>query len=331
LPIEEKIDIVRKKFLTDIESFPKNEIEIEELRSKYFGRKGLVSDLFASLGGATEKERPELGKKLNLFKNEISAQFREKFSAISDDNSNIDHDKLDFSLPGNEPRLGSLHILEQTLTEIKDIFKSIGFHCAYGPEIDDDYHNFSALNIPEHHPARDMQDTFFVDKKMVLRTHTSNVQIHLMEDKEPPIRYIVPGRVYRNEAIGYKSYCLFHQVEGIYINKKVSMAELKGCLEYFIKQMFGLKRKMRFRPSFFPFTEPSAEVDIWDNERKQWMEILGCGMVDPAVLNNVGYDTDKWNGYAFGMGVERISMLKYGIDDIRYFYSGDVRFSKQFI
>ena len=217
------------------------------------------------------------------------------------------------------------------LDEIKEIYRSIGFHIAYGPEVDDDYHNFTALNIPEHHPARDMQDTFFVNPETVLRTHTSNVQIHLMEEEDPPIRYIVPGRVYRNEAIGYKSYCLFHQVEGIYINEKVSFAELKGCLEYFVKQMFGPKKKMRFRPSYFPFTEPSAEVDIWDEKRNQWMEILGCGMVDPAVLKNVGYDSEKWHGYAFGMGVERIAMLKYEIDDIRNFYSGDIRVLEQFI
>ena len=224
-----------------------------------------------------------------------------------------------------------MHILEQTLNEIKDIYRSIGFHIAYGPEVDDDYHNFTALNIPEHHPARDMQDTFFINPETVLRTHTSNVQIHLMEEQDPPMRYIVPGRVYRNEAIGYKSYCLFHQVEGIYINEKVSFAELKGCLEYFVKQMFGPKKKMRFRPSYFPFTEPSAEVDIWDEERKQWMEILGCGMVDPAVLENVGYDPRRWHGYAFGMGVERIAMLKHKINDIRHFYSGDIRVLEQFI
>ncbi len=331
MSIEEKINLVRKNFLNDIDSFPQEKKAIEDLKSKYLGRKGLVSELFAFLGEAIDEERPALGKRLNLFKDEVLEKFELETLKVHKENTTFDNDEPDFSLPGREIRLGSLHILDQTLSEIKEIFKSIGFHLAYGPEIDDEYHNFSALNIPEHHPARDMQDTFFVDKKTVLRTHTSNVQIHLMEKNDPPLRYIVPGRVYRNEAIGYKSYCLFHQVEGIYINKKVSLAELKGCLEYFVKQMFGLKIKTRFRPSFFPFTEPSAEVDIWDNKRKQWMEILGCGMVDPEVLNNVGYDTKKWNGYAFGMGVERISMLKYGIDDIRHFYSGDLRFSEQFI
>jgi phenylalanyl-tRNA synthetase alpha chain len=225
---------------------------------------------------------------------------------------------------------GSLHILEQTLSEIKEIFKNIGFHIAYGQEVDDEYHNFTALNVPEHHPSRDMQDTFFINPEIVLRSHTSNVQIHLMESLDPPIKFVVPGRVYRNESISYKSYCLFHQIEGIYINNNVSFSELKGCLEYFIKQMFGPNKKMRFRPSFFPFTEPSGEVDIWDDDRKQWMEILGCGMVDPNVLENVGYDPKIWKGYAFGMGIERIAMLKYKVDDIRLFYNGDIRFLEQF-
>ena len=201
---------------------------------------------------------------------------------------------------------------------------------AYGPEIDDDYHNFTALNFPQHHPARDMQDTFFVQEDVVLRTHTSNVQIHLMENTEPPLRYIVPGRVYRNEAISFKSYCLFHQIEGLVVDKYISFADLKGTLEYFVKRVFGNDVRMRFRPSFFPFTEPSAEVDIWDDKRQQWLEILGCGMVDPAVFENVGYDTNIWHGYAFGLGIERIAMLKYGITDIRLFFQGDKRFLEQF-
>ena len=220
--------------------------------------------------------------------------------------------------------------MESILDEIKSIFSSIGFSVAYGPEIDDDFHNFEALNIPKHHPARDMQDTFFIDKNTVLRTHTSNVQIHLMETMDPPIKFIVPGRVYRNETISYKSYCLFHQVEGLYINTNVSFSELKGTLEYFIQSLFGNDTKIRFRPSFFPFTEPSAEIDVWNEERNQWMEILGCGMVDPQVLINVGYDPDKWDGYAFGMGIERMAMLKYKINDIRLFYQGDLRFLEQF-
>ena len=201
---------------------------------------------------------------------------------------------------------------------------------AYGPEIDDDYHNFTALNFPQHHPARDMQDTFFIQEDVVLRTHTSNVQIHLMENTDPPLRYIVPGRVYRNEAISFKSYCLFHQVEGLVVDKYISFADLKGTLEYFVKRVFGNDVRMRFRPSFFPFTEPSAELDIWDDKRQQWLEILGCGMVDPAVFENVGYDPNIWHGYAFGLGIERIAMLKYGITDIRLFFQGDKRFLEQF-
>ena len=325
----EQIDSVRKLFLAEIESFPNNPGAIDVVRSEYLGRKGQIAQLFNLLGEVTSEERPALGQKLNQLKKDLTVLFEDKIQ-YSITNDSIDDKRLDISLPGHENRLGSIHILEQTLTEIKDIYSSIGFHIAYGPEVDDDYHNFTALNIPEHHPARDMQDTFFINPETVLRTHTSNVQIHLMEEEDPPIRYIVPGRVYRNEAIGYKSYCLFHQVEGIYINEKVSFAELKGCLEYFVKQMFGPKKKMRFRPSYFPFTEPSAEVDIWDEERDQWMEILGCGMVDPSVLDNVGYDSRKWHGYAFGMGVERIAMLKYKINDIRHFYSGDIRVLEQF-
>ena len=326
-----QIETVRNDFLAELEDVNEDLKELESLRSKYLGRKGKVAALFSLMGEASNEERPALGESLNQLKKELTALFEDKVSEFDRSRQKAEDDSIDLSLPGKEHRLGSIHILEQTLSEIKDIYRSIGFHVAYGPEVDDDYHNFTALNIPEHHPARDMQDTFFIDPGTVLRTHTSNVQVHLMEEQDPPIRYIVPGRVYRNEAIGYKSYCLFHQVEGIYINERVSFGELKGCLEYFVKQMFGPKKKMRFRPSFFPFTEPSAEVDIWDEERQQWMEILGCGMVDPAVLDNVGYDSSRFHGYAFGMGVERIAMLKYKISDIRHFYSGDVRFMEQFV
>ena len=287
MSIQEQLESVRNNFLADIESFPTSQNEIENLKSKYLGRKGSVASLFSLLGQASETERTQIGQDLNNLKKELSSLFSSK---IKESLSNLSSGKStykDFTLPGRSQQNGSIHILEKTMTEIKDIFKSIGFHISYGPEIDDEYHNFTALNVPEHHPARDMQDTFFINPETVLRSHTSNVQIHLMESTEPPLKFIVPGRVYRNETISYKSYCLFHQVEGIYINKNVSFAELKGCIEYFITQMFGQNKKMRFRPSFFPFTEPSAEVDIWDDERKQWMEILGCGMVDPSVISNV--------------------------------------------
>jgi phenylalanyl-tRNA synthetase alpha chain len=276
------------------------------------------------------EDRAEAGKLFNKLKDELQSLFNSAVKNVTQNQEQNKSDYIDYTLPGIDVPIGSIHLIEQTLTEVKDIFKSIGFSIAYGPEIDDEYHNFEALNIPKHHPARDMQDTFFVEDNAVLRTHTSNVQIHLMENQPPPIRYIVPGRVFRNEAISYKSYCLFHQVEGLYVDKNVSFSELKGTLDYFVRRMFGDKIKIRFRPSYFPFTEPSAEVDIWNSERNQWLEILGCGMVNPKVFENIGYDPKIWHGYAFGMGIERIAMLKYKIQDIRHFYRNDIRFLEQF-
>ena len=327
MSLKDKVESVKNDFLTDIDSFQSQDQDLEQIRQKYLGRSGVIANLFKSLGTASKEDRPQYGQLLNDLKNDVIF----KIDSLShDQDSKNDNDQIDISLPGKDYPVGTIHILEQTLSEIKKIFNNIGFSVAYGPEIDDDYHNFGALNFPQHHPARDMQDTFFIDEDTVLRTHTSNVQIHLMEENEPPLRFIVPGRVYRNEAISYKSYCLFHQVEGLYVDKNVSFGQLKGCLEYFVKKMFGENCKMRWRPSYFPFTEPSAEVDIWDDKRKQWMEILGSGMVDPEVFKNVGYDPKIWHGYAFGMGVERIAMLKYDIDDIRLFYNGDIRFLRQF-
>ena len=326
MSLKDSIESVKNDFLTEFASI-NDSTGSELIRQKFLGRNGLVTNLFKELGQASSDDRPVFGKLLNQLKNELS----EKLNSIqAEDKTDDDNDLVDIALPGKLYASGSTHILEQTFNDIKKIFSDIGFSISYGPEIDDEYHNFTALNVPEHHPARDMQDTFFVDKDIVLRTHTSNVQIHLMEEKDPPLRFIVPGRVYRNESISYKSYCLFHQVEGLFVDKNVSFAQLKGCLEYFVKKMFGSDRKMRWRPSYFPFTEPSAEVDIWDEQRNQWMEILGCGMVDPEVFNSVNYDPKIWRGYAFGMGVERIAMLKYGIEDIRLFYGGDVRFLRQF-
>ena len=326
MSLKDGIESVKNDFLAEFASIDES-TGVELIRQKYLGRSGLVTNLFKELGRVSDDERPVLGQLLNQLKNELS----EKINSIQSKNkTDSDNELVDIALPGKRYVSGSTHILEQTFTDIKKIFSDMGFSISYGPEIDDEYHNFTALNVPEHHPARDMQDTFFVDKDIVLRTHTSNVQIHLMEEKDPPLRFIVPGRVYRNESISYKSYCLFHQVEGLFVDKIVSFAQLKGCLEYFVKKMFGSDRKMRWRPSYFPFTEPSAEVDIWDEQRNQWMEILGCGMVDPEVFNSVGYDSKIWRGYAFGMGVERIAMLKYGIEDIRLFYGGDIRFLRQF-
>lgn len=327
MKLKESIESVRKEFRADSDPFPTNVQLVESLRIKYLGRKGLVAGLFAGMKHIPDKDRPTAGQLLNELKQELTQAFASD-SKNEDAESSIDN--VDFTLPGLAFPIGHVHPLQQIMDEIKSIFMDVGFSIAYGPEVDDDFHNFSALNFPSEHPARDMQDTFFIDPETVLRTHTSNVQIHLMEEQDPPLRHIVPGRVYRNEAISFKSYCLFHQVEGIYVDKHVSFGDQKGILEYFVKRMFGHDTKMRFRPSFFPFTEPSAEVDIWSEKRCQWIEILGCGMVDPEVFKSVNVDPDIWHGFAFGMGVERICMLKYGIDDIRLFYQGDMRFLEQF-
>lgn len=330
MSLKDKIGAVRNDFRAALDKFPTNPIKIDELRVRFLGRKGEVAQLFSTMGSIFAEERAEAGKLLNELKNELQSLFDSAVKSVGQNQRKKETDRVDYTLPGIDKPVGSTHPIEQTLTEVKDIFKSIGFSIAYGPEIDDEYHNFEALNIPKHHPARDMQDTFFVEDNAVLRTHTSNVQIHLMENEEPPLRFIVPGRVFRNEAISYKSFCLFHQVEGLFVDKNVSFAELKGTLDYFVRRMFGDDVKIRFRPSYFPFTEPSAEVDIWNSERNQWMEILGCGMVNPKVFENIGYDPKIWHGYAFGMGIERIAMLKYKIQDIRHFYRNDIRFLGQF-
>ena len=325
--MDKAINKVKTSFQSDLKSCKTSE-DLEQLRIKYLGRRGQLTDLFNQFGTLSNKEKPKYGKTLNVLKSDLTTSYNEKLTVLSLDQGS--EDKRDFSLPGYALPKGNLHPLEHVTDEIKSIFQSIGFSVAYGPEIDDDYHNFEALNVPKHHPARDMQDTFFIDSDIVLRTHTSNVQIHLMENQDPPLRHICCGRVFRNEEVSYKSFCLFHQVEGLVINESSSFAEMKGTLEYFAKEMFGKDTKMRFRPSYFPFTEPSAEVDIWNDKLNQWMEILGCGMVNPNVLENVGYDSEKYQGFAFGMGIERIAMIKYGIRDIRLFYQNDKRFLEQF-
>ena len=325
--MDKTIKKVKTSFQSDLKSCKTSE-DLEQLRIKYLGRRGQLTDLFNQFGTLSNKEKPKYGKTLNVLKSDLTTSYNEKLTVLSLDQGS--EDKRDFSLPGYALPKGNLHPLEHVTDEIKSIFQSIGFSVAYGPEIDDDYHNFEALNVPKHHPARDMQDTFFIDSDIVLRTHTSNVQIHLMENQDPPLRHICCGRVFRNEEVSYKSFCLFHQVEGLVINESSSFAEMKGTLEYFAKEMFGKDTKMRFRPSYFPFTEPSAEVDIWNDKLNQWMEILGCGMVNPNVLENVGYDSEKYQGFAFGMGIERIAMIKYGIRDIRLFYQNDKRFLEQF-
>jgi phenylalanyl-tRNA synthetase alpha chain len=313
--------------------------DLEQVRIKYLSRNGIVTKLFDELKSISGEDKPVFGKLLNNLRNATTESFNNKKSIIESEQSSKSTN-LDLSLPGKSIKIGSRHILTQTLFEIKSIFKGLGFSVYDGPELESDYYNFEALNFPPDHPARDMQDTFFISEKFLLRTHTTPVQIRIMEKEQPPIRAIMPGRVYRNEAISSRSYCMFHQVDGIYVDTDVSFAELKGTLVSFAEQFYGEGLKYRFRPSFFPFTEPSAEMDITCYickgkgcrvcKHSGWLEILGCGMVDPNVFKYVNYDTEKYTGYAFGMGIERIAMLKYGIDDIRIFFENDLRFLKQF-
>jgi phenylalanyl-tRNA synthetase alpha chain len=313
--------------------------ELEDVRIKYLSRNGSIANLFEELKSVPKENKPLLGKELNSLRNYVQTKFDAQKDIIEKNSDSI-KSKLDLSLPGREYLIGNKHILTQTLNEIKSIFKSLGFSVKEGPELESDYYNFEALNFPANHPARDMQDTFFVSKDFLLRTHTTPVQIRIMEKQKPPIRAIMPGKVFRNEAVSARSYCLFHQVDGIYIDENVSFAELKGTLVAFAKQFYNEDLKYRFRASYFPFTEPSAEMDITCFlckgkgcrvcKHSGWLEILGCGMIDPNVFKSVNYDSEKITGYAFGMGIERIALLKYGINDIRLYFENDFRFLKQF-
>ncbi|MFZ1290599.1 MAG: phenylalanine--tRNA ligase subunit alpha [Melioribacteraceae bacterium] len=329
--MKEKIEQIKKEFLQDSINISDSP-SLENLRIKYFSRNGIYAQLFEEFKTLPKDEKPKYGKVLNDEKNIAQNIFDELKNKIAS-NSKSQKDQIDLTLPGREKEIGTLHVLSQTLNEIKSIFKGLGFSVYTGPEIESDENNFEMLNFPDDHPARDMQDTYFINESFLLRTHTSPVQVRLMKNSKPPFRSIMPGRVYRNEAISAKSYCLFHQVEGLVIDTDITFAELKGTLVYFAKQLFGEDVKYRFRASFFPFTEPSAEVDIWwqpKGKEGKWLEILGCGMVDPNVLENLNIDSEKYIGYAFGMGIERMAMLKYGIDDIRLFFDNDKRFLNQF-
>ena len=332
-----------KKIRTEIESRIseiKNSDELEKFRLDYLVKKGSIQSLFDRLKDVPKDEKPLVGKELNLlrsFAEENYKSLKEKFSQVVDSTPEID-----LTLPGRKEFTGSHHPVLQTMREMNDIFIKMGFSIAEGPDIEDEYHNFDALNFPPDHPARDMQDTFFIEseKKLLLRTHTSPVQIRVMKGMKPPIRCIMPGRVYRNEAINARSLAEFHQIEGLYIDKHVTFAELKGTLIQFAKKMYGENSKFRFRPSFFPFTEPSAELDITCFlcggegcrvcKHSGWLEIAGCGMVHPNVLKECGIDPEVYSGYAFGFGIERVTMLRTGIDDIRLLYENDVRVLEQF-
>jgi phenylalanyl-tRNA synthetase alpha chain len=317
-----------------------NAAELEAFRLEWLSRKGLVQDLMAGLKDAAPEDRKALGQTLNELKNLAWARFEEAQLIMKDVEADIE--SPDLNLPVQMLPLGSRHPLSIVRQQMTEIFARMGFALADGPEIEDDYHNFTALNFPENHPAREMQDTFFISRNpdVLLRTHTSTVQVRLMEKQKPPIRAIMPGRVYRNEAISARAHCLFHQIEGLYIDRNVGFKDLKETLYHFVRELFGPDQKIRFRPSYFPFTEPSAEMDIsclickgdGCNICKQtgWVEIGGSGMVDPNVLEANGIDPEEFSGFAFGMGIERITMLRYGIRDLRLFTENDVRFLKQF-
>ena len=312
---------------------------LEKFRIEFLARKGSVGQLFEELKSVPPDVKPKYGKLLNEFRIFIDALYQSAKTKI--ESTTVATDAfIDLTLPGRGLPLGTRHPITQTLDDIKSIFVSMGFGVVDGPEIEDDYHNFEALNFPPNHPARDMQDTFFIDKDVLLRTHTSPVQIRVMKERRPPLRVIMPGRVYRNEAISARSYCLFHQVEGLYVDRNVSFSELKGTLVAFARAFYGSSLKYKFRPSFFPFTEPSLEMDITCFlcsgkgcrvcKQSGWLEVLGAGMVHPNVLRIVGYDPEEFTGYAFGIGVERTTILRHNIPDIRLLFENDMRFLKQF-
>jgi phenylalanyl-tRNA synthetase alpha chain len=329
-----------KNLLEKIEQFKiENEEQAENFRLAFLSKKGELNNLFADFKNVVNEDKKEIGALINHLKEKGEEKYNSIKKSLIVTNSKIEISE-DFNKPGFPNIIGSEHPLTITRQHIISIFERIGFSVATGPDIEDDWHNFSALNFAENHPARDMQDTFFIDDKFALRTHTSSVQVRLMENNKPPFRSLMPGRVYRNEAISARAHCFFHQVEGLYVDQNVSFADMKQTLLYFSKEMFGEKTKIRLRPSYFPFTEPSAEMDVscficnakGCNVCKYsgWVEIMGCGMVDPYVLKNCGIDSIKYSGFAFGMGIERIAMLKYRVNDLRLFSENDVRFLKQF-
>jgi len=333
-----KIQSLTAEFLQALEN-TKNQKQLDDLRLVFLSRNGSIASLFEEMKKAPKEDKPVLGKELNCLRNLAEEKFNFKKTEFEELLTKKSQ-QIDLTLPCRKVEIGHKHLLTQTLDEIKSIFKGLGFSLFEGPELESDYYNFEALNFPADHPARDIQDTFFVNKNFLLRTHTSPVQVRLMEKLQPPLRAIMPGKVYRNEAISSRSHCMFHQVEGLCVDTDITFAELKGTLVAFTKQFYGKDLNYRFRPSFFPFTEPSAEMDITCFlckgkgcrvcKHSGWLEILGCGMVDPNVFAYAKYDNEKYTGYAFGMGIERTAMLKYGITDIRTFFENDVRFLKQF-
>ncbi|MCM8782033.1 MAG: phenylalanine--tRNA ligase subunit alpha [Candidatus Omnitrophica bacterium] len=337
--MEDRIKNIQEQALSDI-SQAKDANEIEQLRIKYLGRKGLINTLFSEMNNVASDKKPKIGNMLNQLKNSISDVLEEVRNKVGTTVTDTRLEPVDISMPGIKRPIGNKHPITQIIDRINEIFLNLGFKIAEGPEIETDYYNFQALNIPLEHPSRDVFDTFYIDDKALLRSQTSTVQIRVMEKEKPPLQVIAPGKVFRPDATDASHSFMFHQVEGLMVDRDIKFSDLKGILTLFSQQMFGADTKMRFRPHFFPFTEPSAEVDISCLickgkgcrvcSHKGWLEILGAGMVHPTVFEIVGYDPKKWTGFAFGMGVERIAMLKYGVDDIRLFFENDLRFLRQF-
>lgn len=336
---QEKIEAIKAAIAAADASTPEH---LEAYRMEFISKKSVVGELMGAMGNIPNEEKRAFGQLVNGVKQLAEEKFQALIEKVAVSNQKQKTADIDLTLPPSNSPLGAIHPLTATRQRIIEIFERIGFNLSEGPEIEDDWHNFSALNFPENHPAREMQDTFFIEKNpdIALRTHTSSVQVRVMENQKPPIRTLSPGRVYRNEAISARAHCIFHQVEGLYVDENVGFADLKNTLYHFAKEMFGKETKIRFRPSFFPFTEPSAEIDIsclicggkgcTVCKYSGWVEIGGAGMVDPNVLENCGIDSKKYTGFAFGMGIERIAMLKNQIKDLRLFTENDVRFLKQF-
>ncbi|MES2122196.1 MAG: phenylalanine--tRNA ligase subunit alpha [Chlamydiota bacterium] len=339
--MQEKLHDLRKQFQLDLTQVQHSK-DVEQLKVKYLGKKGPIQDLMVHLRDATAEQRPLLGKQINDLKVELSALCEQAFSSFmqAEVAHRIADEKIDISLPGRQTSLGNAHPLSKVMDHVLEILSGMGFSVQYGPDIDSDYYNYEGLNFPPDHPARDMQDTFYITKDMLLRSHTSNTQLRVMENHKPPIRIIAPGTVYRNETISSRSHVFFHQVEGLYIDKGVTFGDLFSTMEEFWSKFFGRKVQMRFRPSYFPFVEPGLEVDIACTscnakgcrlcKQTGWLEVCGAGMVHPEVLKNGGIDPEEYSGYAWGLGIERAAMLLYGIKDIRMFTENDLRFLSQF-
>lgn len=338
--MKEKLERLRAQAIDGLSKIS-DEVSLQQLKAQYLGRKGTLTEVVKGIKDVSKEERPEMGKLINELKSHLENLFDRKQEDLEEEKErrSIQEENIDVTLPGRSLPLGAKHPITQVIEEIVDIFERMGFNVAEGPEVEMDYYNFEALNIPKNHPARDMQDTFYISDEVVLRTHTSPVQIRVMEKQAPPVKIIAPGRVYRCDS-DVSHTPMFHQIEGLLVDEHINFGDLKGVLTEFVRLVFSKNIGVRFRPSFFPFTEPSAEVDIQCViclgkgcrvcKESGWLEILGCGMVDPEVFKGVGYDPEKYSGFAFGMGIERITMLKFGINDIRLFFENDIRFLKQF-